>query len=238
VQTDALTRLAPRALLAPRAHDALPVEYAVAVDRYLTGAPLGPGSRRIYRISLTSWAWPLVGKRSPQGALRRGAAPPVVPLALLDDPAAADRLAAAIADRAAVTDARTVNRELSALRSAVGWWERQWIRADPTAGLQHLAGTTTMLPALSSSQVASLFRAPAGLREQAFWRVLHDSAARPEEVLALDAVRLDLASHRGRIKAPWGPGRPGMRLPGSSGGATPPTCSAGCWRAGRTGRSS
>ena len=37
-------------------------------------------------------------------------------------PAPADRLAAALAERAATTDARTVNRELSALRSAVGWW--------------------------------------------------------------------------------------------------------------------
>jgi len=33
-------------------------------------------------------------------------------------------------------DVRTVNRELSALRSAVGWWQDlDWIRRDPTAGL-------------------------------------------------------------------------------------------------------
>src|ERR1022692_50602 len=61
-----------------------PVEYAVAVDRYLAGASLGAASRRVYRISLTSWAWPLVGRQPPQGPRRRGAMPPVVPLALLD----------------------------------------------------------------------------------------------------------------------------------------------------------
>jgi len=96
------------------------VEYAVAVDRYLAEASLGPASCRVYRISLTSWSWALVGRRAPQGSGRRGAAPPVVPLALLDSEQARPRLAAALADRAMATDARTVNRELSALRSAIG----------------------------------------------------------------------------------------------------------------------
>src|SRR5262249_46443153 len=115
-----------------------PVEYAVAVDRYLSQAALGAASRRVYRISLAGWAWPLVGKPIPSGPERRGAVPPVVPLALLDDQGAGSRLVAALAERAADTDARTVNRELSALRSAVGWWQAQgWIRADPTAGLRH-----------------------------------------------------------------------------------------------------
>ena len=80
-----------RAAVVPRAAGApatAPVEYAVAVDRYLAGASLGPASRRVYRISLTSWAWALVGRPAPQGASRRGAVPPVVPLALLDEPGA------------------------------------------------------------------------------------------------------------------------------------------------------
>src|SRR5579872_3505785 len=63
-----------------------PVEYAVAVDLYLDQAPISGASRRVYRISLASWAWPLVGKPAPRGAERRGAAPPAAPLALLDDP--------------------------------------------------------------------------------------------------------------------------------------------------------
>jgi hypothetical protein len=115
-----------------------PVEYAVAADAYLGQAPLSAASRRVYRISLAGWAWPLVGRPIPARALRRGVAPPVVPLALLDDPGTAGRLAWALADRAAASDARTVNRELSALRGAVGWWQDLgWIRADPTAGLRH-----------------------------------------------------------------------------------------------------
>jgi hypothetical protein len=171
-----------------------PVEYAVAVDRYLAEASLGASSRRVYRISLTSWAWALVARRLPQGAGRRGAAPPVVPLALLDRADAGPRLAAALADRAAATDLRTVNRELSALRSAVGWWQdQQWISGDPTAGLRNVAGRAVPTSPLTGGQVAGLFQVRATLREHAFWRVLYDSAAHVDEVLSLDAGRLDLA---------------------------------------------
>ena len=176
----------------------VPVEYAVAVDRYLGQAALGDASRRVYRISLAGWAWPLVGKPIPSGQARHRAVPPVVPLALLDDPAASDRLAGAFTERAALADARTVNRELSALRSAAGWWrERGWIRADPVAGIRHRTPATLAAP-LTPEQVAELFRRPASLREHAFWRLLHDSGASAADALALDADALDLSRHRTR----------------------------------------
>ncbi len=186
--------IVPRPAAAPGPEPELaPVEYAVAVDRYLAEASLGAASRRVYRISLTSWAWALVGRRPPPGAGRRGAAPPVVPLALLDSEDAGPRLAAALAARGAETDPRTVNRELSALRSAVGWWQdQQWISGDPSAGLRHRPGPAAPVPPLTSGQVADLFRADAALREHAFWRVIYDSAAHVDEVLGLDAGRLDL----------------------------------------------
>ena len=176
-----------------------PVEYAAAVDRYLGQACLGPASRRVYRISLAAWAWPLVGQRAPRGERRRGAAPPVVPLALLDDQATGARLAAALADRAADADTRTVNRELSALRSAVGWWlDQEWIRTDPTDGLRHLAVPAAALPPLTPGQVASLFQATTSLRDHAFWRMLYDTGGPAGDVLRLDAGQLDLARHRAR----------------------------------------
>ena len=185
-------------------HLPAPVEYAAAVERYLGQACLGPASRRVYRISLATWAWPLVGHRAPQGERRRGAVPPVVPLALLDEPAAGPKLAAAVADRAAGADARTVNRELSALRSAVGWWlDQRWLRTDPTAGLRHLATPTAALPPLTPAQVASLFRATTSLREHAFWRLLYDTAAPVGDVLGLDIGHLDLARHRAHSPGPW-----------------------------------
>lgn len=179
----------------------VPVEYAVAVDEYLQEAALSSASRRVYQISLASWAWPLVGKPVPRGRERRGAIPPVVPLALLDDPGTADRLATAFAARMAAADARTANRELSALRSAVGWWwEQGWVCADPTAGLCHRHPDDRGAP-LTSEQVDALFRLPASLREHAMWRVLHDSGAPAAQVLELDADQLDLSRHRARPRS-------------------------------------
>jgi integrase len=180
-----------------------PVEYAVAVDQYLGQAALGAASCRVYRISLAGWAWPLVGKPVPGGTERRGAVPPAVPLAVLDEPGTGGRLAAALAQRAAGADARTVNRELSALRSAIGWWQEQgWIHADPTAGLRHRPSAAPAAP-LRAAQVSELFRLPVSLREHAFWRVLYDSGAPAGEVLALDAGRLDLSRHRARAGIEW-----------------------------------
>jgi integrase len=179
-----------------------PVEYAEAVRRYLAQAGLSPASRRVYLISLTGWSWALVGRQAPRGAGRRRATPPVVPLALLDDPGTGARLAAALAGRAASTDTRTVNRELSALRGAVGWWADQgWISTDPAAGLRNLAARPPALPPLTDSQVAALFRTAPGLREHAFWRVLHQTAAPAEEILRLDVGDLDLLRRHTRVPA-------------------------------------
>lgn len=188
-----------------------PVEYAVAVDRYLASSVLGQSSRRVYRISLASWAWPLADKPLPTGPRRRGAAPPALPLALLDTGDAHGRLAAAVAARSRQADARTVNRELSALRSAVGWWlDMGWISHDPTAGLTALAlpGRAQSMAPLTDQQLAALFGSPASLREQAFWHLLHDSGAAASSALGLDAQAVD---HAGRPRPAatgsvgWGP---------------------------------
>jgi hypothetical protein len=179
--------------------EAAPVEYAVAVEHYLAGADLGAGSRRVYRISLTSWAWPLVGKVPPAGQSRRLASPPVVPLALLDHPGAERRLAAAVAHRVRYAQARTVNRELSVLRSAIAWWQdRQWIGTDPTAALQQVTGRLEALPPLTGAQRAALFATLAGLREQALWHLLQDTGMTAEAALALDAGGVDVAGCRAR----------------------------------------
>ena len=198
-----------------------PVEFAVAVDRYLAQASLSAASRRVYRISLTSWTWPLVGRTAPPGVQRRGARPPVVPLARLEADGTPARLAAAVAQRRGRVDARTVNREVSALRSAVGWWlDLDWIGRDPTAGLHHLVGGPPALPALSDLQVAAVFGLPAALRDQALWRLLYDSGSPVERLLALDANGVDLAGRRAKPSGVRSPGRaPGPGGAGGDGGA-------------------
>jgi len=182
-----------------------PVEYAVAVEHYLSAAELGPGSRRVYRISLTSWAWPLVGKLPPAGRARRLATPPIVPLAVLEDADAAGKLAAALAHRIRRANARTVNRELSALRSAITWWQdRHWIGTDPTVALRQIAGQPVALPPLTETERAALYAAPVGLREQALWHLLHDTGMPAESVLALGAGDIHLSARRARLpRAGW-----------------------------------
>jgi integrase/recombinase XerD len=94
---------------------------------------------------------------------------------------------------------RTVNRELSALRSAIGWWQRhEWIAADPTAALRQPSARPAVVRPLTEAQLSALFRVPASLREQAFWHLLLDTGAAAETVLGLDADALDLSAARAR----------------------------------------
>jgi site-specific recombinase XerC len=105
-----------------------------------------------------------------------------------------------MAERTSLTDARTVNRELSALRCAVGWWQDQgWIGNDPTIGLRHVWPAVVALPTLTDQQLAALWRSQARLREHAFWHLLYDSTSPAPAVLALDASDLDLERCRSKV---------------------------------------
>ena len=191
------------------AGSAQPVEYAVAVDRFLAAARLGGGSRRVYRIALTTWAWALVDRPPPVGTDRRNAAPPALPLALLDGEAAADRVRAAFTARSAAVGPRTANRELSILGSAFAWWRAQgWLGSDPLAAIRPLPVPRGAADrsALDHQQVHAVFRLPAPLREQTFWHLLYDTAAPIERLLALDATQLDLPARRTRDRTVrWSP---------------------------------
>jgi len=170
-----------------------PVEYAVAVDRFLAAAGLSAASQRVYRIALTTWAWMLVERESPVGASRRGATAPVVPLGLLDSASAPARLVAGFAAREAAVGARTANRELAILRSALSWWRaRGWVASDPTAGMRRVAlagGASTEVgdaagkASLSEEQVRAVLRLRAPLREQALWHAVYDSGGGIERIL-------------------------------------------------------
>jgi len=193
------------------------VEYAVAVDRYLSAGDLSGGSRRIYRVSLTTWAWALVSRLPPVGHERRNAAPPVVPLAVLDRPDAAVRLRDAFAARSAAVGARTANRELSILAGAVTWWQAQgWLSGDPTSGLRPLpvAKPSGVTSQLGADQIRAVLELPAALREQALWHLLHETGARIERVLALNVDDLDLPHHRTRERRDpplrWAQGTSGL----------------------------
>jgi hypothetical protein len=186
-----------------------PVDYSAAVDRYLAAADLGSASRRVYRISLYGWAWPLVDRRAPTGRERSGAQPPIAPLALLDDPQAPERFQRGLTDRAAEAQPRTLARELACLRAATAWWQaRGWITADPAGGLTappprpgpapkpswDCAAPSAAAVGPDRARAALALRAP--LRELTLWHLLHESGAPIERVLALDIDCLDLPYRR------------------------------------------
>jgi integrase/recombinase XerD len=182
-----------------------PTNYLVAVDRYLAAAGIGPGSARVYRIALHTWVWLVLGTQPPAGRARRGSTPPAVDLAVLDHPATPARLLQAFTTRAATVDADTVNRELSVLRAAIGWWRGQgWLNVDPTTGLERRPAPPNRTRALTRAEIAKLFALDVGLREKTYWRLLYETAARAEEILALDVEDLDLANKRARVVSKGG----------------------------------
>ncbi|WP_282701503.1 site-specific integrase [Streptomyces sp. CC219B] len=197
------------ALRLPRARvvslSAPPASYTAAVERYLTGAGIAKSSARIYRISLTTWGWMLAGEPAPTGPARRGAKPPVFPIAAIDDPVLPGALAELSAARADEMDADTVNRELSIARKAIGWWQRQgWIVGDPTIGIERRPAPPDRTKALAENQIAALWRLDVGLREKTQWKMLYESAARADEVLCLNVEDLYPQDKRGRITAKGG----------------------------------
>ncbi|MEU6764878.1 hypothetical protein ABZ916_20395 [Streptomyces sp. NPDC046853] len=190
-----------------------PVEYAVAVERFLSGASLSTNSRRIYRIALTTWAWALADRPPPAGEERRNAAPPTLPLALLDTGHAVDRLQKALAARSATVGPRTANRELSVLVSAVGWWRAEgWLTGNPTARLRPLSVSAPPDEGarITTRQARDVLALPAPLREQTLWHLVYETGAPVERLLALDVDDLDVLRSRTlqRTSPPlrWGAG--------------------------------
>ena len=181
-----------------------PVEYAVAVDRYLAAAHISAASRRVYRVTLDTWGWLLVGRTPPTGSARRGARSPAVLLSRLDGAGAEARLREALANRALMIDRRTYEREVSILRNAAHWWaargwigpEAQWaLKGDMDVRREALG----LLPTHSTEiDVARLFGLRVPLREQTLWRLVYESAAPVEHLLALDVSDLDPAARRVR----------------------------------------
>ncbi|WP_327321168.1 site-specific integrase [Streptomyces sp. NBC_01210] len=168
-------------------------------------SPPRRSSARIYLISLTTWGWMLAGERAPTGPARRGAKPPLFPVAAIDDPVLPEVLAELAAARADKMESDTVNRELSIARRAIGWWQRQgWIGRDPTIGIERRPAPPDRTKALTENRIAALWRLDVALREKTCWKMLCESAARADEVLCLNVEDLHLGDKRGRTLAKGG----------------------------------
>lgn len=108
----------------------------------------------------------MLGEQPPLGARRRGAQPPAVPFNALGGAAAADVLADAFAARARLVDADTVNRELSVMKAAIGWWRtRGWLATNPIAGIERRPAPPDRTRALSQADLRAVRAEGAPARE-------------------------------------------------------------------------
>ena len=176
------------------AGSAPPVEYAVAVDRYLAAARISVASQRVYRVALNTWGWLLVGRTPPTGPERRGARPPSLPLSLLDGSSTTRLLNAALDHRALMVDRRTFEREASILRNAAhSWFAQGWIGAQLEKAVKEYTypEIEQTVDAACDIDVRGVLALHAPLREQALWHLVFESAAPVEHLLALNVSDLD-----------------------------------------------
>ncbi|MEV6324952.1 site-specific integrase [Nocardia sp. NPDC051787] len=87
---------------------------------------------------------------------------------------------------------KTFNLRLTALASACAWWRKQdWLTEDPLVRLQARPAPPDNSRAMTHDEVAELLDSDAPLRERTLWTMLYETAARAEEILALDVEDLD-----------------------------------------------
>ena len=163
------------------------VTLQAAIDAFLDDSDLARSTRRVYRASLAS----LVAELGPATAVGE---------------LSSERLAGWFRDRHRAAAPATWNRELATLRAAVGWWRRRgWLNVDPTGDLQRRREQVDRTRALTRGQLERLFtRRDLTLRERTLWRLLYETAARANELLALDMEDLDLANRRARVHSKGG----------------------------------
>lgn len=165
-------------------------ELAAAVEAFL-GEVANRNTARAYGIALRALIAEL-GETTPVSAL--------------DDEATADRVDRWFAGRWGASAAATANARLDALRSAAEWWRTQrWITGDPTRRIRRRPRTPDRTRAIGRAEVESLLtRTHLPLRERTLWRMLYETAARAEEILALDADELDLRNRRAKVRRKGG----------------------------------
>ncbi len=175
----------PRGAAAPTVGEAV-AAYLATLDH-----PETAGTRRVYASTLRQL-------RDHLGA--------ATAVADVETPDAAARLADWFTGRWGQSAPATFNRNLDALRSALGYWRDQgWVTGDPTRALHRRGRTPDRTKALPRADVEALLsREDVALREKTLWRMLYETAARASEVLALDVADLDLRNRCARVRRKGG----------------------------------
>jgi integrase len=114
-------------------------------------------------------------------------------VAELDKPATAKKVTGWFEATWGGKAASTYNRNLNALRSAIGYWiDCGWLVTDPTATLRRRGQTPDRSKALPKERIEEfLAREDLPIRERTLFKMLYETAARASEVLSLDIEDLD-----------------------------------------------
>ena len=158
-----------------------------AVEQFLAAKPLSPNARRSYAYCLGAVVEDL------------GAG-----TALAD--VTPERLRGVLEQRWGNAAAATWNNRLAAVGSFRRWVQAQgWIRDDPLAGIEHRPQVRDDTTPIRYEQLHALWtREDVHVREKTLWRMLYETAARANEVLALNIKDLDVGARRAVVRGKGG----------------------------------
>ena len=110
-----------------------------------------------------------------------------------------ERVRRVLEDRWGNASAATWNNRLTAVGSFRRWVQAQgWIRDDPLAGIERRPQVRDDTAPIRYEQLHALWTRPdVHVREKTLWRMLYETAARANEVLALNIEDLDVGSQEG-----------------------------------------
>ena len=114
----------------------------------------------------------------------------------------AERVRRILDDRWGDASAATWNNRLTALGSFRRWVQAQgWITEDPFTGIERRPQPRDDTAAIRYDQLHALWTRPdIHVREKTLWRMLYETAARANEILALNIEDLDVGARRAVVR--------------------------------------
>jgi len=152
---------------------------AAAIEAFFVDRDLAPNSQRTYRPVLDA----LVADHGPD---------------LSVSSLTAAKVRRTLKKRWDASAPSTWNSRITALQSFIGYCDRNgWIRRNPLREVERRREPRDETKAMAYDDLDKLWSRPdVGLREKTLWRMLYETAARTNEILALDVEDLDLARKR------------------------------------------
>lgn len=152
---------------------------AAAVEAFFDDKDLARNSRRTYRHTLDA----LIDDHSPELVVAK-----LTPA----------KIRLTLTNRWGESAPSTWNSRITALQSFVRYCERcGWISRSPLTGIDRKREPRDETRAIAYDDIERLWSRPdVGIREKTLWRMLYETAARTNEILALNIEDLDLARKR------------------------------------------